>query len=303
MMNSRKRIFLASSMLLAGSLVGCMDDTDAEISERGNPHYDRCSTREPTEVDIARTEMDLEVFRSQQQAQAPDGILAANVGANVHVYVHRIYKSSTKPTNESATNAQVTAQLAVLNDAYAPWGVTFTYMSTDDTVNSTWYTATPGTTAERDMKNALRQGTAQDLNLYFNNMGQDLLGWATFPSDYARNPKMDGVVVLFSSVPGGQASPYNEGDTGTHEVGHWMGLYHTFQGGCNGKGDQVSDTPAEKAPQFGCPKPTPDSCPRAAGLDPIENFMYYTDDNCMDRFTGGQDQRMDTLFSTYRNGN
>jgi hypothetical protein len=229
------------------------------------------------------------------------GTITANAsGGVVPVYFH-VVSSGTALSQGNIPDSQVTAQINVLNAAFAGTGWSFSHVATTRTTNSTWYNGCYTSSTATQMKNALRQGSGDDLNIYSCNPSSGILGYATFPSSYSNNPKADGVVLLYSSVPGGSAFPYNEGDTGTHEVGHWMGLYHTFQGGCNGNGDYVSDTSAEKSPAYGCPTGR-DTCRNKVGLDPIKNFMDYTDDSCMNTFSAGQDTRMDSMFTTYRVG-
>ena len=215
----------------------------------------------------------------------------------IPVYVHRIYK--TGAASENATTAQIAKQIAILNAAWAGSTFSFKLISIDNTTNASWYTASgSGAAATLAMKKKLRRGGSNALNIYLNKLGGGLLGYATFPSSYASSPIKDGVVMLYQTLPGGTAVPYHLGDTGTHEVGHWMGLYHTFQGGCGPTGDFVSDTPAEASPAFGCPVGR-NTC-AAAGNDPITNFMDYTIDSCMTKFSPGQRSRMQNQWVAYR---
>jgi hypothetical protein len=196
------------------------------------------------------------------------------------------------------TDTQIANQMSVLNAAYAGSGFQFSLAGTLRTANTTWYNGCHKTVNERSMKRALAHDPAHTLNVYSCNLGSGLLGYAQFPSSFPESSYMHGVVLLNASFPGGSAAPYNLGDTATHEIGHYLGLYHTFQGGCTGSGDSVADTPAEASAAFGCPTGR-DTC-GSAGLDPIENFMDYTDDACMNTFTTDQRIRAQDIVATYR---
>ena len=257
----------------------------------------RCATKEPDESERGR--IDQAIGRSRELRQAT-GLLFTS--PTINVYVHVINNGS-GIANGDIPDTQIRDQIAVLNNAYAADQFSFRLVAVDRTTNASWYTMSPGSAEEAEAKNALRQGSGDDLNLYTANPGGGLLGWATFPSSYSSSPKMDGVVILYSSLPGGSAVPYDQGDTATHEAGHWLGLYHTFQGGCSKKGDLINDTPAERSPAFGCPAGR-DSCTtrQTPGVDPIHNFMDYTDDACMFEFTNGQTDRTHAAWDAFRNG-
>jgi Pregnancy-associated plasma protein-A len=260
----------------------------------------RCATKDHDEKEREQVTQENSRFKKALAASGQE-VERAPGSVTVPVYFHVIRSGSGAG---DVTDAKINAQIAVLNDAYsgktggANTPFRFTLAGVDRTNNEAWYTMGYGSQEEKAAKAALRVGGAETLNIYTANLGGGLLGWATFPSDYRKHPRQDGVVILNESVPGGSADPYDLGDTATHEVGHWVGLYHTFQGGCSKRNDQVADTPPEQSPAFGCPS-VRDTC-NAAGLDPIENFMDYTDDACMFEFTAGQSVRADGLTLQYR---
>lgn len=139
---------------------------------------------------------------------------------------------------------------------------------------------------------------------------QNLLGFCTLPNPDITNSSSfddyfhDGCNILASTMPGGSITHYNRGGTTVHEVGHWHGLLHTFQGETcvpGADGDFISDTPQQSFPTEGCPA-SQDSCPDLPGLDAISNFMDYSSDDCYQSFTTVQGSRMRSMWATMREG-
>lgn len=196
-------------------------------------------------------------------------------------------------------------QLSVLNNAYSPAKISFRLLAPTYTINDSWATD-PESQA---MKSTLRRGSYSALNLYFQtnltnpsalprNPDNILLGSCTLPTtvtyvpDFCPSPPcapisfpasvytFDGCSIRASTLPGGFFRGYNKGGTAVHEIGHWFGLLHTFQGeNCSfgNSGDYIDDTPLEAASTSGCPV-WKDSCPLEPGVDPIHNYMDYSSD-------------------------
>lgn len=242
------RVTLSSIALLSAAvaIAGCVvESTESEeldptleeeamgggglVTLSGGRAYNRCGTHDLTDAEKEDIEAKLEESQTGGGSTGVKGAQAPAVtGGAIDVYFHVINKG-TGVSNGDVTSQMIDDQIAVLNAAYSQWGWTFNLVSVDRTTNTTWYNGCYTSSTEMQIKNALRKGTADDLNIYSCNPSGGLLGWATFPSSYAGNPKADGVVLLYSSLPGGSATPYNLGDTGTHEVGHWVGLVKTPQ--------------------------------------------------------------------------
>lgn len=217
----------AGALAFAGQAVAGQEQaktssTPAFEHANSNAAFLRCGTRTPSDLEVKMLNEHLKALKKPSGVGngngggggGGDGGTGGNytaVGYNIPVYVHLILSSS----GDGDVSGLVTEQMNVLNDAFAGAGggsgfdtkFSFTLMGTTKTENDAWYTAGPGTSAERAMKQSLRQGGADTLNIYVSNPGGGLLGWATFPTDYASNPSDDGVVILNQSLPGGAASP------------------------------------------------------------------------------------------------
>ena len=257
------------------------------------------------------------------QAQKKNGANSNQAVITIPVVFHVVYKT----TAQNISDAQCIAQLNQLNLDYARLNsdagntpaafasaaantqVQFCLAQRDPSGNATTgiihkLTSVTSFSTNDNVKRSANGGdNAWDATKYLNiwtcNLGSGLLGYAQFPGGSAST---DGVVVLYSSVGSmlspGTAVPYHYGRTATHEVGHWLNLYHIWGddgSSCSGT-DNVSDTPNQSSENYGCPAfPHTDACSSGNGVM-FMNYMDYTDDGCMNMFTNGQTSRMQALF-------
>jgi hypothetical protein len=269
--------------MLAGTVYGANDKT-------------RCGTRQPSDEEITEIETKMAKGNGREKPSV-----------TVPVWFH-VINGGAGFDNGDLPDHMIKAQIRVLNDSYsgktggAPTAFAFELAGVTRTTNQEWFEQLVfNFDVELAAKRALKVGGPGTLNLYTVD-GGPYLGFAYYPTIVGTSYEvLDGVVLDWRSLPGGTFAIYSEGDTAPHEVGHWLALYHTFQGGCRFTNDYIDDTPAEFGPAFFCPVGR-DSCfqPNRPGLDPITNFMDYSQDSCMFEFSAGQAARMDAAWAAFR---
>jgi len=266
-----------------------------------------------------RAEIEAQTARIIQEQIRDKGTQA--VTYTIPVVVHVVYRTAA----ENISDAQVQSQIAVLNEDYQLLNADnvnvpslFASLKANVQINfclaqrdpagaaTTGITRTVTTKTSFGTNDAVKKAStggkdawssSSYLNLWVCNIGGGILGYAQFPGGPAAT---DGVVIdyRYFGRNGSSVAPFNKGRTATHEVGHWLNLYHIWGDdgtACTGS-DLVADTPNQADENYGCPSFPTASCSNTS--DMYMNYMDYTDDACMYMFSVGQSDRMRALFAT-----
>ncbi|TNE53716.1 MAG: hypothetical protein EP338_10735, partial [Bacteroidetes bacterium] len=318
----KKLLILSLSLLLSGSF------SFGQRSCGTTDHHEKLVKQNP------QIQHNLDQINHFTEQYVKNGVKNKAV-VTIPVVVHVVYSNST----QNVSTSQIQSQIAVLNEDFrklnsdassvpstfaslaADCEINFCLASVDPNGNPTSGIVRKSTTTtlftddDRVKSNSTGGSTpwntSEYLNLWVCNLGTGLLGYAQFPGGPAAT---DGVVINYTAfgTTGTAQSPFNLGRTTTHEVGHWLNIYHIGgdqYGGCGN--DQVSDTPTQKGgstsngtgngygQNYGCPSHPLVRSGECSGTtaEMFMNYMDYTDDACMYMFTNGQKSRMQALFA------
>ena len=276
-------------------------------------HLDEIRQRDPgvdNRMDVENLDIKHWISNNTSSSKSMPNIIT------IPVVVHVIYKNS----SQNISDAQIFSQIDILNEdfrmnnsdassvpsafagAAADCEIEFCLAVRDPNGNVTTgitrtYTTTSSFSGYTSMKYSSTGGqdawnTSDYLNIWVCNLASGLLGFATFPGG---NSSTDGVVCDYAYFgnTGTATSPYDLGRTATHEVGHWLNLYHIWGDSYCGN-DYVSDTPKHEESNYGCPSyPHASSCSGTGSSgEMFMNYMDYTNDACMFMFSTGQKNRM-----------
>jgi hypothetical protein len=272
---------------------------------------------------LAKVRADIDAHaHSYEEAVAANPNAKINAVVTIPVVVHVVYNTAT----QNISDAQIQSQITILNNDFrklnadrtlVPSG--FSSLAADAEIQFCLAQRTPSGAATNGIvrvststtsfvdddrvKSASTGGSttwdaSKYLNIWVCPLGNSLLGYAQFPGGPAST---DGVVCTYTAFgnTGTATAPFNRGRTGTHEVGHYLNLFHIWGDdgtSCSGS-DLVSDTPNQADEHYGCPSFPQVSCSNGTNGDMFMNYMDYTDDACMYMFTTGQKTRMQALFA------
>jgi hypothetical protein len=313
--NSKKKLVMTAPFLKKCSLASLifLSGISSSFAQR------KCGTMDYLQYQIERDSSIQGLLQktATRLSEAPP-LTSRTIGPDevllIPLVVHVVYHGPA----ENISEAQIRSQLTVLNEDYRRLNVdkkntpaVFASVATDPHIQfrlagiTRTHTKKTSFSYNDDVKYTSKGGidawdAEKYLNIWVCNLGDNLLGYAQFPG---LSPLTDGVVIKNTAFgnTGTAAAPYDKGRTATHEIGHWLNLFHIWGDRTDCKGtDHVDDTPLQGASNSGCPAFPHISCNNSPNGDMFMNYMDYTDDACMNLFTKSQQKRMQAVLSTIK---